>query len=158
MEQVVFVLLGALVAHASAVMMEHGRRRLSRSEEQADLLRTFETSPLLGVQDALVALMETTRAGRAKARAATYWVPPAESPEIEDHLHTHEATLWRHLVLLHDEGVRMQVEAAADALLAAATAPSAAESDAAWVAARRLLREVHTQIGAQMRAVALQNR
>lgn len=155
MEQMVFVLLGATVAHASAVMLEHGRRRLNHREEQAELRRTFETSPLLGVQDALVALMETTRAGRAKARAATDWIPPAANPEIEDLLHTHEATLWRHLVLLPDEALRVQAEAAADTLLAAAMAPTAAASDAAWASARQQLRDVNTRIGEQVRAIAL---
>lgn len=158
MEQAVFVLLGAMVAHASAVMMEHGRRRLNRNEEQAERLRTFETSPLLGVQDGLVALMETTRAGRVKARAAACWIPPGEVPEIADQLHTHEAALWRHLALLPEEALRMQAEAVADALLAAATVPTAAESDAAWAAARQLLREVNTQIGEQVRAITLRNR
>ena len=47
---------------------------------------------------------------------------------------------------------------AADALLAAATVPTAAESDAAWAAARQLLREVNTQIGEQVRAITLRNR
>ncbi|MCA9876767.1 MAG: hypothetical protein KC442_03265, partial [Thermomicrobiales bacterium] len=129
----------------------------NRNEEQAELRRTFETGPLLGVQDALVALMETTRAGRVKARATTYWVPPARTPEIEDLLHTHEATLWRHLVLLHEDALRVQAEAAADTLLAASMAPTAAESDAAWASARQQLRDVNARIGEQVRAITLRN-
>lgn len=154
MEPAFLILLGAVFAHISGAVMELGRRRLDRQQRHVERRLAFRTEHLLGLQSALFVLLETTRQARSEARRTNGWTPATGSGAQADRLAIHAALVRRSLVLIDDAGLRGATEATLQSLLAAAFAPSEAESDAAWADGNRRLTALNEGVGARVRVLS----